>query len=368
MQIGLFQMPLHRPERPLAEVLAENADKIVLAERLGYTQAWVGEHFTASTEPISAPLVFLASVVPRTSTITLATGVIALPNHHPATVAAEVAMFDHLCRGRFIFGIGPGGLVSDMELYGTTDATVRNQRLGEAIGMIQQMWLNDPPYRLEGRHWSIRLEENVRPEHGIGVLAKPYQRPFPPIALSSMTADSDSVTLAARKGWIPVSANFVPESTIESHWTKYVQGCAEAGRPATGEDWVVARSIAAAETDEAAEQWVFAETSPFRYYYRYLAELLRMTGLGPVMGCNEADSVDDILRRNVIFGSPETVAARLADLRRRSGRFGTLLIATIDAVGADRDREETSLRLMAEQVLPRLKELEAGGAGRVEEV
>lgn len=359
MQLGLFQMPLHRPDRPLADVLAENADKIVLAEQLGYTQAWVGEHFTAATEPIPAPLVFLASVVPRTSHIKLATGVIALPNHHPATVAAEVAMFDHLCRGRFIFGIGPGGLVSDMELYGTTDATVRNERLGEAIGMIQQLWMQDPPYRIDGRHWQIRLEQTVLPEHGIGFLPKPYQKPFPPIALSSMTAGSDSVTLAARKGWIPVSANFVPETTIQSHWVKYVQGCQEAGRPATGEDWVVARSIAVAETDAQAEEWVFAAQSPFRYYFRYLAQLLRITGMGDIMGVGEGDDVDDILKNIVIFGAPDTVAERLADLRRRSGRFGTLLVATVDAAQENRDREETSLGLMAEQVLPKMKAMEA---------
>ena len=48
-----------------------------------------------------------------------------MPQMHPATVAAHVAMFDQLCRGRFIFGIGPGGLVSDFELFNVGDAPLR---------------------------------------------------------------------------------------------------------------------------------------------------------------------------------------------------------------------------------------------------
>ncbi|MFX5046128.1 LLM class flavin-dependent oxidoreductase, partial [Acinetobacter baumannii] len=90
------------------ETLAEDTEKSLLADRLGFHELWIGEHFSASSEPIASPMMFMAALAPRTN-LTFATGVINLPNHHPAMVAAEVAQFDHMTRGRFILGIGPGG-------------------------------------------------------------------------------------------------------------------------------------------------------------------------------------------------------------------------------------------------------------------
>ena len=63
MQLGLFMMPLHPPHRPLHETLAEDTEKSLLADRLGFNELWVGEHFSASSEPIASPLMFMAGLV-----------------------------------------------------------------------------------------------------------------------------------------------------------------------------------------------------------------------------------------------------------------------------------------------------------------
>ena len=149
MRLGLFMMPLHPPERPMHETLAEDTEKSLLADRLGFHELWVGEHFSASSEPIASPLMFMAALAPRTN-LTFATGVINLPNHHPAMVAAEVAQFDHMTGGRFIMGIGPGGLASDWELFGNTDAKLRGARMLEAVDQILAIWAGDPPYDIAG--------------------------------------------------------------------------------------------------------------------------------------------------------------------------------------------------------------------------
>ena len=60
---------------------------------------------------------FFANLLHRTKHITFGTAVINIPNHHPAIVAAECAQFDHMSKGRFMMGVGPGGLVSDFELF-----------------------------------------------------------------------------------------------------------------------------------------------------------------------------------------------------------------------------------------------------------
>lgn len=359
MKLGLFQMPLHPATRPLSEVLKENAEKVIYADGLGYDQAWVGEHYSASTEPIAAPLVFLASLLPRTRRIKLATGVIALPNHHPAHVAAQVAVFDHLSEGRFMFGIGPGGLASDMELFGNLDAGVRNERMAESIRTILQIWSQDPPYDIPGKHWPIRLTENIVPELGIGYMAKPYQQPHPPIALSSMSPDSGSVSHAAKMGWIPITANFAPESTVISHWKRYTQGCEAAGRPATGADWSVARNVMIGESDAQAEDWLLDPKGSNYYYFNYLWEVLKRADYTAVMkplDMPDADvTVEALIKAAVLYGSAKTVTEKLLSLRERSGPFGTLLMASMDGSGDNLERERISMRRLAEEVAPAVR-------------
>src|SRR4029077_976875 len=73
MRLGLFMMPVHPPGRVLAETLAEDEEKAIYADRLGFDELWLGEHFSATTEPIPSPLMFMAGLVPRTKNIIFGT-------------------------------------------------------------------------------------------------------------------------------------------------------------------------------------------------------------------------------------------------------------------------------------------------------
>jgi len=139
VKLGMFTMPFHHPSRDYATLLEEDQEAVILADRLGFTEAFVGEHFSSWSERITSPLIFLASVINRTRQIRLGTGVINMPQMHPAMVAAHVAMFDQLCRGRFIMGIGPGGLVSDLELFDVGQAELRPQMMLESIDTVLQL-------------------------------------------------------------------------------------------------------------------------------------------------------------------------------------------------------------------------------------
>ena len=92
MKLGTFMMPLHPPGRIATETLAEDREAILLADRLGYCEAFVGEHVTDLAENVTSCLMFLASLAHDTKQIVLGSGTINMPNTHPAAVAAEVAM------------------------------------------------------------------------------------------------------------------------------------------------------------------------------------------------------------------------------------------------------------------------------------
>jgi alkanesulfonate monooxygenase SsuD/methylene tetrahydromethanopterin reductase-like flavin-dependent oxidoreductase (luciferase family) len=359
LKLGTFAMPLHPASRPLADVMKENADKIILADQLGFDEAWIGEHFSCVTEPIVSPMMFLASLISQTKSIKFATGVIALPNHHPAIVAGEAAQFDHMSKGRFILGVGPGGLASDMELFGNLDANIRNERMAESISTILKIWASDPPYDIPGKHWPIKVADMLIPELGVGYMAKPYQKPHPPIALSSMSPDSGSVSYAAKLGWIPVTANFTPESTVIGHWKKYVEGCEAAGRKPTGKDWTVARNILIGESDAQAEDWLLDRKGSNYFYFDYLWKVLKRADYTivakPDINMKDEDvTVEDIIKASVIYGSSKTVAKKINGLRERSGPFGTLLMAALDGTGENLERERLSMRRLAEEVRPLL--------------
>ena len=166
MRLGMFMMPVHPPGRPMSETLAEDTAKSVLADKLGYDELWMGEHFSATTEPFPSPLMFLAGLVPQTKNLIFGTAVINLPSHHPAIVAAECAQFDHMSGGRFLFGVGSGGLAPDFELFDLFDGPSRQRKFLESIDLILKIWAQDPPYDLKGEFWHIQIKKVIVPELG----------------------------------------------------------------------------------------------------------------------------------------------------------------------------------------------------------
>ncbi len=159
MRLGLFMMPVHPPDRAFTETLAEDEEKALYADALGFDELWLGEHFSASTEPIPSPLMFMASLLSRTKNLTFGTGVICLPNHDPVTVAAEVAQFDHMSRGRFMLGVGPGGLLSDFELFGNADR-------GRARAQDDEIHRADPAHLGAGSALRCSRRIPLRPAQG----------------------------------------------------------------------------------------------------------------------------------------------------------------------------------------------------------
>ena len=174
MKLGYFMMPLHDPKKDYHQALAEDTDAIILADQLGFEEAWVGEHFTSAAEPITSPLLFMATLIAKTRQIKFGTGVLCLPQYHPAVVAGYAAMFDHLSEGRFIMGIGPGGLPSDFELFGVMDLD-RNAMMVESIDMILKILQTEPPYNITNTFWNARVEDWAVDKLGLGRMVKPFQ-------------------------------------------------------------------------------------------------------------------------------------------------------------------------------------------------
>ncbi len=359
MKLSYFTMPLHPPERNYAQTLKEDREAILLADRLGFAEAFVGEHVTDRAETVTSCLMFLASLAHETTNIVLGSGTVNMSLNHPAIIAGQVAMIDNLLEGRFLFGISPGALKSDAEALGILNED-RNAMFLESINHVLAIWSTDPPYRLKGRYWNVTTEETLIAEIGQGVIVTPYQKPHPPIVVTVVAPFSRGVSEAAARGWEPISANFLMPEWVASHWPKYVEGCARAGRPADPANWRIAKSVFVAEDDATARDYgLEAADSPYRFYYKQLMRKLIAAGRSnlfkhdPGMRDEEV-TLDYVVDRLVIAGTVESVVEQILAFREQTGDFGTLVYAGHDWV--DPALAGRSMTLMAEEVMPRLNE------------
>lgn len=356
MDCGLFMMPLHDPRRDYLEVLRHDREAILLAEELGFQEVWVGEHYSSSTEPIPDPLQFMATLIPQTKSIKFATGVINIPQHHPAQIAGNAAQFDYLSQGRFVMGIGPGGLASDFELFKVTDKN-RSEMMIEAIDIVHKIWASDPPYHITGKYWDVTIDSACHLQLGVGPMRKPYQRPYPPLAVSAMSPNSTTARTAGEKGWGLVSANFMPVVHARTHWNQYCHGAEAAGRRPDRSLWRVARSILVTETDEEARDYLANPKSSYGFYYSYLRNNLGVFNLLKIFKPRDDISDDEVTYPKcvewiVMHGKPSTVLDQLVAMVDEIGWFGTLLLTHKDWDIPELHRR--SMRLFAERVMPKL--------------
>ena len=356
MRCGYFNMPLHPPGADAAQTMDDDLEQLVTLERIGFEEAWIGEHFTARWENIPCPDLFIAKALALTRTITLATGVSCLPNHNPLMLAQRIAQLDQMARGRFYWGVGSGGFPGDFELFDVDPKSGEHLKVTrESLDLILQLWNDPKPGLYESKHWRFRIPE---PQEDIGLLLhlRPYQRPHPPIGVAGVSARSETLVLAGERGYIPMSINFVPAATLRTHWEAVEAGARRAGRSADRSTWRVARDVYVAETTERARREAL-EGPLARDWTGYFLPLLRKTKrlslpkVDPEMP--DADVTVEYLLDNIwIVGDPDTVAEKLAALRQDVGGFGTLL-----AIGHEwqpKDAWVRSMTLLREQVLPRL--------------
>ncbi len=356
MQLGFFTMPIHPLGKDWRQCLREDQEAFLLADELGFAEGYAGEHVTDLAENITSCVVFLASLAGKVKNMRLGTGTVNLPNCHPAHVAGQIAMLDHLLDGKFNFGISPGGLLSDAEIFGNLDAD-RNAMFLESIDMILALWTQEAPYNLKGKFWNISTERTLMAEIGQGRVRKPLQRPHPPIVVTAVAPFSKGVTAAAARGWDPISANFLMPKWVATHRGSYEQGCVQGGRPVDLGNWRVAKSIFVADDMETARAYALGPDSPYVFYYKSLVTKLKKNGRSNLFKDDPDMSDDDVtldyvLDRLVIWGTPDKVADDILAFREEVGPFGSLVYAGHD--WADVSLARRSKVLMAEQVLPRI--------------
>ena len=348
-------MPIHPPNRNLAQALSEDRELVILADKLGFEEAWMGEHFTSTGEPVTSPLIFNASLIDVAPKIKFGTGVVCLPQQHPIIVAGHVALLDQLSHGRVLFGIGSGGLASDWEVFDNLDHAARGRSMMESIEAIIGLWNENTTVRNEGEFWPFKVKDFIIPEVGIGQVIRPFQQPHPPIAVSLRSPHSGLARLAGSRGWIPISGNFIPAETIATHWPTYAEEAEKYGIVANSDIWRVGRSILVTESEGQANDIINDREGVFTDYYFYLNLHLKMAKGEIGRDFNSASERSEALliaKEQVTIGTPDQVLDKLIEFYEIVGPFGYLNVTAHD-ISKNPKLWVSSMRVLAKNIAPR---------------
>jgi alkanesulfonate monooxygenase SsuD/methylene tetrahydromethanopterin reductase-like flavin-dependent oxidoreductase (luciferase family) len=230
--------------------------------------------------------------------------------------------------------------------------------LVEAMNMVLAIWAGEAPYNLKGSFFEISTARTQIPEIGQGAILKPYQKPHPPIVVTAVAPHSKGVTEAAKRGWTPVSANFLLPEWVASHWPRYEEGCRAVAREPKSSDWRIAKSIFVADDEATAKRYGHGPQGPYHFYFKQLIrKLVGLGGRGNLFKLDPSEpdaaiTADAMTPRLVIAGTVNSVVDQLLAFREKVGAFGTLYYPCHDWV--DPALARRSMELMAEQVMPKV--------------
>jgi probable F420-dependent oxidoreductase len=138
------------------------------------------------------PFVGLAAAAAATERLKVGTGVCLIIERDPIVTAKEVATLDLVSGGRFLFGVGAGWNVEEMQNHGT-DPDTRFRRMRESVEAMKAIWTED-----EAEYHGRIIDFGP-----IWSWPKPVQKPHPPVLVGGLGEKVYDRVVAYGDEWIP---------------------------------------------------------------------------------------------------------------------------------------------------------------------
>lgn len=363
LEIGLYDVfdGFQMAEFPVAaDVYDSHLRGAQEAEQMGYKYYFSIEHQTSSVSYLSAPNVYLTALARGTSSLRFGVMIYQLPFHHPVRLAEEVAMLDHLSRGRMEFGAGTG-VTSHEFIRWNVDFDKRKEITREALEIIIKAWTEES-VTFKGEYFNF---------DEVLTTPKPYQKPHPRVWYGSHSAES--FEYAARMNF-SVSQNIDIDPVIAEKFETWRGLWRQHGHAGPMPKTFLTRHVHVAETDEKAREQAEPHLATAAFAANFIEggekDPIAATriGYGPdgMRGGEAGTPEREELRRTfreraksydfwidngiAIVGSPDTVARKMEEQHKLIGhdifcarqRFGQLAPGLADK----------SVKLFAEEVMP----------------
>jgi len=341
VKFGVANAVRNHPERPyaLADVYRDYVSDAVLAEELGFSFSWYGEHRMTPCQWTPSPLSVCAWVAARTQTLRVGPQVLCLPFHNPLRVAEDVAVIDLLSNGRFDLGIGVGSQFEEFRTFGV-DPKERIGRTWEAAALIEQCFRESGTFSFQGKYFNM-------PE--ITFTTKPVQKHLP---IWWGGAGPKNLVKAAERGY-----HLMAGGNIETA-NAYDSALRAVGRDPS-EHFIAPMTFACiADTEEQAWE---ASLEGVHYFVNFYTLRRNLEGKWPP---SSAELTREQLRRSALdvdapwalaVGSRDQVARYFEKVRDGArGRITHIVLAARHA-GMTTEAAHRTLRYFASDVMPLFK-------------
>ena len=322
-----------------------------LAEPLGFESLWGVEHHFTDYTMCPDVLQYLTYFAGRTEKIQLGSMVVVLPWHHPMRVAGEVVMLDHLCDGRFIFGIGRGLGRVEFEGFGVEQEDSRAVFVESAQMILEG--LETGVCEFDGK-FVKQLRREIRPRPFKSFRGRTYAAAVSPESSQIMAKLGIGILIIPQKPWEMV----VSELNDYRQVFREVNGV-EAPPPLVG-GWVLCDENADRAEERAREYIGGYFQSVIRHYELIGDHLTKMRGYESYKGMQERinmpggrDEMIDFFLDLQVYGTPEQCYEKVVHTIKRTG--GEAFLGIFSYAGMPYEMAEDNLRLFASRVMPELK-------------
>jgi phthiodiolone/phenolphthiodiolone dimycocerosates ketoreductase len=300
---------------------------VIEIEKRGFDSVWVPDHEVD-------PLATLSFIAANTRRIKLGTCVLIPDHRHPALLARKISTLDNLSGGRFVLGLGAG---EGKEIFGTPmDRPVA--RMLETIEILKELWEN-PKVTYHGNFWEIK---------DYSLELKPLQKPHPPIWIGAGGPRMLNITAMHADG------AFGPQ-LIPKHYQEWLNKLHDAARKVGRDPNEIMPAhlpfTTISEDHDIALKWLEPHV---RWFLVWASQ--PPSSLPQILGYKEKwEKEEDVPREAVekcfIVGTPEECAEKIKEFINCGVRYFVL------AIRAPNEKSYfQSIRLYAEEVLPRFKE------------
>jgi limonene 1,2-monooxygenase len=351
MEFGIFSNGF-RPHTSASQTYEEDLAEIVLADQLGFRDAYISEHhgepvYIGKVDTLPVPELLMCKAAAVTKRIRMGAAVKLIHLAHPVDTAIQAAVTDHVIGGgRFIFGYGSG--FPNPLFAGERGLTHedRHERLREALDLILKCWTAKEPFDWNGKHW-----------RGKNIVATPQPLHPPHMPMATATDTESMIDLAGARGYMQLMAQLEPPGSIRRKGDRYARAAKAAGHDAPLKDITVARYVWIADSRREAMDDLRADIN-YELGYQMKRGLIRLIKSNYDLGIKGDEVTFDQLAEVGIYyiGDPDTVAKQLREFYEAAGGFGTLLIVT-GKKWATREKVFRSMRLFMDHVAPQLRGL-----------
>jgi limonene 1,2-monooxygenase len=343
LRFGIFMAPFHPAGDNPTLALERDLELIEHLDRLGWDEAWIGEHHSAGTEIIASPEIFIGVAAERTRHIKLGTGVVSVSYHNPLWVAERAVLLDHLTRGRFMLGLGPGSLPTDAAMVGLDQSQTR-ELLAQGADIIMHLLRSDEPLTFKNDRWDLR---DAR------LHLRPYSDPLFDVSVAAVASPAGP-QIAGKHGIGLLSIGATQAAGFDVlglHWNVMEERAAHFGTAVDRSKWRLVGLMHIAETREQAYRDVAFGIEQWFRYFQTVAAFPQMA----VSGDNVREMIDFVNDTGLgSIGTVDDAVGQIDRLQKQSdGGFGCYLLLAHE--WANPVATHRSYELIAKHVFPQFQ-------------